>query len=459
MEVRVSYLQARALPSGPGGAPVDLARIGRTLDAMGWSPLDLGWAHDAQVMDAPLATRWRIEGGAVELPAGPDRPVVPLPLGVEVVAWSFGFAALRVEVDIGAGPVLDLDPDGVVARLVEEQYEWADGAASWRVPGLPFPVLVGNARRLLDGVSFAIHEAVVGRRTAAPRYAEWTASKRAAFERSERLQRWGELRFPYPTIGGAHVDVRVEPDEAPGAVATVLAVSAAPFDRMHRVEPTEPPSPDDETGPDLLWLASNYVGVSLAGRLPEPGAPAEADVLLGLLETLTVRRSVRVCLARDMQASLGRRRSIPNATVADWLWLHAAAINDSLFGGPALRHLIALRDQERSVSDLHDSMLAEAQVRATLQLLLDRVDAERDRVGIVSGVLFGIVATTSVASVTRDFTLAGGPDSSLIGALVASAVIAIVAGLMLFRSRRIRPPRFRAAILRLPSLLRRFSRS
>src|SRR6266567_5505579 len=84
------------------------------------------------------------------------------------------------------------------------------------------------------------------------------------------------------------------------------------------------------------------------------------------------------------------------ARVADWMWLISALTNDYVLGGWSATMFERFRRKYREFEGVRNLFGLEAQVYSNIETFQGRLDAERDRIGVISGILFGIVAATAL---------------------------------------------------------------
>jgi hypothetical protein len=173
-----------------------------------------------------------------------------------------------------------------------------------------------------------------------------------------------------------------------------------------------------------------------------------------MIEYIAYRRGALMAIQRETLGITAERRRVARAKVADWMWLASAVTNDYVLGGWSSTLFERIRQRFIAFEGLRDIFTLEAQVSKNIDAFQGRLDAESDRIGIVIGVLFGIVAATALVPlgqlvVQLAFHLRGSyssfPDNHPLAflAIITTmiSIVGIISWLMLRRARSLKPPR------------------
>jgi hypothetical protein len=309
----------------------------------------------------------------------------------------------------------------------------------------------GGSRRFFDLIGIAIHELLRGRRLL-PQHFSWLASSvDRALSHNEKLVRKGELRFPNVCTFGSHSEMlwksaRTVP-RAPARWIPTLMGSGVEGERM---------ATDVDTSIHGKWwylsefqsiFASSDEAPSLHGDVYEPSRAS-------MVEYIAYRRGGLMAIQRETHAITAERRPVEKAKLADWMWLASAVTNDYVLGGWSSTLFERVRQRFLEFEGLRDIFALENQVLKSIDAFQGRLDAESDRMGVVTGVLFGIVAATSLVPVGQlavqfvfhiPGTYSSFPDKHPWPFLEVTMAMIILVGfvswILLRRTHSLRPPK------------------
>jgi hypothetical protein len=204
---------------------------------------------------------------------------------------------------------------------------------------------------------------------------------------------------------------------------------------------------------NVYWFIGNFQSVVVLGADASPSSLEAASDFSSFCEYLAWRRGVLTYIQRGTLRNLVEQRSVSRRQIADWVWQVTAATDTYVIAGWRWslwdRALRASRDSIE-VRDLDD---LDGQVARNLDGFTSRFDAQSTRLSLLLGVVFGIVAATSLLPLI-DFAFAwaiGQPSTQDLGlrqpalySFVLLLVFAVLAGGSIWlvrKTRAIAPPR------------------
>ena len=309
----------------------------------------------------------------------------------------------------------------------------------------------GGVRRFFDLMGYAIHEHLCGRKLVVAQLSSVVHDMELSLHYAENLTAKGELRFPYPCTFGSHSEMIWDSPQAlprnPDSWIPMLIGSGAEGERMA--------TNIDEQIPGKWWYLSEFQSILVKA---EASSPVQADVYditrTSMIEYIAYRRGGLMAIQRETYGITAERRIVRKTQVADWMWLLSAVTNDYVLGGWTATLFERIRQKFLAFDGLRNMFDLEAQVAKNIDAFQGRLDAESDRSGVITGVLFGIVAATALVPVGQlavqyTFHLRGTysnfPDNypmAFLGIIAAMiAIVGLVSWGLLRRTRSLRPPR------------------
>ena len=431
----------------------------RLLQAAGFRECELDYFYDAQVSRRQHAARMALDNVRMSLRNhdDPDSPFTALG-SLNVLLWSVGFMVMRLTFTDGGmkrpsrgfrnwfkvlhGLEHDFPPDPTAPPLSAWTTEIA--GAHIEIPG--------SVRRLFDAVGCAIHETLQGRSVQAEAIAAWSLTGDAATDHAEDLVRQGELRYPLPSTFGSHSELiwndkrtlPLNPDAwipdliGSGSDGEIIATNV------------------DESLSRKWWYISEFqsVLVDVSDKPAQHGQVLDAT-RAEMIEFIAYRRTGLMAIQRETSAITAERGSVAAARVADWMWLLSALTNDYVLAGWSGTMFARIRHRFLNFEGIRNIFELEAQVERNIQTFQGRLDAESDRIGVVTGVLFGIVAATALVPLgellvifvfkLRRAAYANFPGQYPLGfaAIVLGmlGLVGFISWQMLRRANSLRPPR------------------
>jgi hypothetical protein len=391
------------------------------------------WVHgdsgffDVQTLRRHHVACARVEGLKVALDLGPNRPLFGAPVSVHLLLHMTGLIAYRLTIrsDQVAGPhPASLDD---FHRFHESM--WRTREATWTFPSDIGSIrVVCGVRGLMDRLFFTAHERSQGRPYPdASTMDRWTADFQARYERLEELVRIDGLTTAYPVSFGTHYEL-----------AGVDVKSGETLALMGSLAPTAPDVVAEHSPCHWFLTENKSVLVTPSGSRPANGDDAIDPGRTTLLEYLTLRRAALRSVQRATQQAITEGERVSRLQVAAWERLIASLSDEYVLHDDIGAVYEPLKRQLRESDALRDLSALESQVRTNVDSFGSQLDAATDRAGVFLGILFGVVAATSLAPLAQHlasllFGLPETEDSFLQGNLwVASALeIGLVAIVLL----------------------------
>lgn len=377
---------------------------------------------------------------------------------LHLLLWSVGFVVLRLTFNDEGLNRPDRrfrswfkDMHGLEHDLPEGQGLiglWSADLAGMRLE------VNGGVRRFFDLISAGIHEYLQGRPLVPADLSSVAQTADRSIEYAESRVERGELRFAYPSTFGSHSELmwsspRKRPRK-PEAWIPGLMGSGMDGERMA--------CDIDEHAPQRWWYLSDFQSIFVAcAEAPSLEAGVCDVTRASMIEYIAYRRGALLQIRRETHQITAERQRVQKAIVADWMWLASAVTDDYVLGGWSSTLFERVRQRFHSFEGIRNIFDLEAQVSRNIEAFQGRLDAESDRIGVVTGVLFGIVAATALVPVGQlavqlIFHLRGGyadfPDYHplvFLGVIVAMiSVVGVASWLMLRRARSLSPPKMPA---------------
>lgn len=445
----ISYVQSR---------PISLVRdVRQTIGVLcrgGFQSYPLDYFYDVQLDRNSHIGRAKLSDVRLSFRDGEGSPQL-LTGALHLLLWSVGFVVFRLVFnDEGV-----IRPDhafrswfkamhGLEHDLPEGQGFvglWSAEFAGKRLE------VSGGVRRFFDLMGAATHEYLQGRSVAPEELSSIASSAQRSLEYSVSLVRKGELRFPYACTFGSYSELlwassRSRPRK-PDAWIPELMGSGAEGERQA--------CDIDEHASDRWWYLSEFQSIFVTcDQAPKTQAGVYDVMRTSMIEYIAYRRGALMAIQRETHQITAERQKVQKARVADWMWLASAVTDDYVLGGWSSTLFERVRRRFQSFEGLRNIFDLEAQVSRNIDAFQGRLDAESDRIGVVTGVLFGIVAATALVplgqlAVKFIFHLRGSytnfPDNHplvFLGVImVMIGVVGMVSWLMLRRTRSLRPPK------------------
>lgn len=377
---------------------------------------------------------------------------------LHVLLWSVGFMVMRLTFT-----------DAGMRRPAKEfrtwfkqmhglEHELSPGTASYHgstwsaTMGTASIEIAGSVRRFFDGVGAAMHEVLHGRRPETRAVAAWAADSDAAREHAESLVSSGELRYPNPVTFGTHSELIWSSADAlprdPGSWIPQLFGSGAEGPLIA--------TNVDESLPGRWWFLSEFQSIIADVSSSAPQGPEVLDATRAeMVEYLTYRRAGLNAIQLESASLAAERRPVDGTRVADWMWLMSALTNDYVLAGWSGTMFARLRYRLTAFEGVRNLFGLEDQVKSNIAAFQGRLDAESSRIGVITGVLFGIVAATALVPLGELLVIyafglgrnayANFPqDYPAAFVAVVIGMLGLVGGLswlLLRQSRLLRPPR------------------
>ena len=390
----ISYLQGR---------PIRLARnvpeSVQILKQIGFKVSPLDYFFDLQVNRRHHIARVRLDDVKLVVPGKNGDTAFVASGSLHVLLWSVGFMIFRLTfTDSGMHRPNDNFKDWFKGmHALEHDFDidfssksnpiWTATVADAKMHA------VGGARRFFDVVGNAIHESLQGRKPQPELLTRWASSNETALDHAEELVASGELRYPHPVTFGTHSElIWRESHGRPRDLSTWIQgfIGSGMEGQLIAANVDEQISHKD-------WYISEFqsIFIGTSDVLPD-GSDVHDLTRAEMMEYITYRRVGLMAIQRETQQITAERSPIEGARVADWMWLLSAVTNDYVLGGWAATMFERFRQRYLSFEGVRNLFGLEAQVTSNIEAFQGRLDAESDRIGVVTGVLFGIVAATAL---------------------------------------------------------------
>ncbi len=390
----ISYIQGRPVRLRRGTADTV-----ETLKSAGFEECSLDYFFDVQVSRRKHIARLKLPGITLSLRLKSESHAFAAKGTLHVLVWSVGFMIMRLTLTDHGMQRPDHDFHGwfkAMHRLEHDLPAWPDCKEDplWMAQIANTRLYAtGGVRRLFDVVGNAIHEILRGRKIHPDTLAAWAASNETALDHAEELVGRGELRYPHPVTFGSHSELiwrsahalPHNPDEwicnlfGSGTEGELLATNV------------------DEHLSDKWWYISEFQSILVHAADETPADDRVHDATrVQMIEYIAYRRAGLMAIQRETQQITAERLPVAGARVADWMWLISALTNDYVLGGWSATMFERFRRKYREFEGVRNLFGLEAQVYSNIETFQGRLDAERDRIGVISGILFGIVAATAL---------------------------------------------------------------
>jgi hypothetical protein len=428
------------------------------LEAAGFRECPLDYFYDAQVTRRRHAARVALDEVQLSVLRDDEQDRFIAVGSLHVLLWSVGFMVLRLTfTDTGMQRPCDgfrqwfkvmhgLEHDFPVDPMARPCSMWAA-----EVGGVPIAIR-GGVRRFFDAAGGAIHEILHERRVQGAAVTAWAASGDAAMDHAEDLIRRGELRYAQPVTFGSHSELiwrcqRTLPRD-PDAWVPELIGSGAEGELIA--------TNVDEPLKRKWWYISEFQSILVdATEELAPDGEVFDTTRAEMIEYIAYRRVGLMAIQRETSSITAERQSVAGARVADWMWLMSALTNDYVLGGWSGTMFARVRHKFLSFEGVRNLFGLEAQVENNIRAFQGRLDAESDRIGVITGVLFGIVAATALVPLGELFVIfvfglgkkayANFPDQyplAFTGVIVGMlAVVGLISWQMLRHANSLRPPK------------------
>jgi hypothetical protein len=380
------------------------------LAAAGFLECPLDYFYDAQVSRRRHAARVALADVVLSLPAADQGqgPSFAAQGTLHVLLWSVGFMVFRLTfTDSGMRrPSTGFRAWFKLMHGLEHDFPSAsplNPSCTWsaRIDGVPIEAK-GGVRRFFDAAGAAMHEVIQGRKLSATALAAWAMTADTALDHAEDLVARGELRYPHPVTFGTHSElVWRSPRSLPGAPDAWIPELIGSGAEGELIA-TDVDAPLD----GKWWFMSEFQSVVVGASEPAPRGGEVMDAIRAeMIEYIAFRRTGLMAIQRETASVTAERRAVQGARVADWMWLMSALTNDYVLGGWSGTMFARVRSKFVSFDGMRNLFDLEAQVRNTIDTFQGRLDAESERVGVVTGVLFGIVAATALVPLGELFVI------------------------------------------------------
>lgn len=394
----ISYIQGR-----PFQRDLGLVESVRILQRAGFEAVPLDYFFDLQANRRNHVARIKLGNIKLSLPGEDGEDAFTATGSLHVLLWSVGFMIFRLTfTDSGMRRPADdflnwfkgmhgLEHDLVVDFSSTKTPIWTAVIADSEAHAL------GGVRRFFDVVGNAVHECLLGRKPQLELLARWARSNESALDRAEELVARGELRYAHPATFGTHCEMIWRSSHGrprdPGSWIQQMIGSG--------LEGQFIAANVDEQISDKDWYVSEFQSIFL-GTCDEP-LPDGSDVhdltRAEMIEYIAFRRVGLMAIQRETQQITAERSPVESARVADWMWLLSAVTNDYVLGGWSATMFERFRQRYLNFEGVRNLFGLEAQVTSNISAFQGRLDAGSDRIGVVTGVLFGIVAATSLVPI------------------------------------------------------------
>lgn len=445
----ISFVQARPLAL-LGDVPRTVARLQRG----GFVAYPLDYFYDMQLDRRNHLARARLDGIQLSFKDknGADFTATG---SLHVLIWSVGFLVFRLTFnDQGfARPDEKFLSWFRLMHALEHDLASGDGGErTWHAEfgGKPLRSC-GGVRRFFDLMGYAIHEYLCGRSILADDLLFVSESMDRSFYYAEKLAATGELRFPYVSTFGSYSEmIWNSPGTLPRSPGTWV-----PKLMGSGMEGERAATDIDSHIPGRWWYLSEFQSILVTTGATPPLKDGVYDITrASMIEYIAYRRGGLMAIQRETYGVTAERRTVKKTEVADWMWLLSAVTNDYVLGGWSSTLFERVRLKFLEFEGLRNIFDLEAQVSKNIDAFQGRLDAESDRIGVVTGVLFGIVAATALVPIGQlavqytfhmHGTYSSFPDNypmAFLGVIVVMiAIVGIISWGMLRRTRSLRPPR------------------
>lgn len=379
--------------------------LGRTSDSVaaltpfGFEEIPLDWFYDVQVSRRKHVARLKLPKVTLSLELKDEEHAFVAKGTLHILIWSVGFMIMRLTITDHGMQRPDDDFIGwfkAMHRLEHDLDVWpgckADPLWMTRIGNTDL-YATGGVRRFLDVVGNAIHEILRGRTVQPDIFSAWASGPERALDHAEELVRRGELRYPYPVTFGSHSEMiwrsthSLPPDLdkwiskliGSGAEGELLAANV------------------DEHLDHIWWYIAEFQSIFVRTSDEIHSEDQVHDITRAqMVEYITYRRAGLMAVQRETQQITAERLPVEGARVADWMWLMSALTNDYVLGGWSATMFERFRRKYRDFEGVRNLFSLESQVYSNIESFQGRLDAESDRIGVITGVLFGIVAATAL---------------------------------------------------------------
>ena len=385
------------------GRPIHL--LGRTGDTVarlktfGFEEASLDWFYDVQVSRRKHVARLRLPEVTLSLELKNERHPFIAKGTLHILVWSVGFMIMRLTLTDGGMQRPDHDFQSwfkAMHRLEHDLDAWPECKADplWMTQiGKTDLYATGGVRRFLDVVGNAIHEILRGRSIQPDLLNTWAGGPEAALDHAEELVRRSELRYPHPVTFGSHSEMiwrsantlPSDPDRwickliGSGIEGELLAANV------------------DEHLEHIWWYIAEFQSILVRVSDEIHSEDRVHDITRAqMVEYITYRRAGLMAIQRETQQITAERLPVEGARVADWMWLMSALTNDYVLGGWSATMFERFRRKYSDFEGVRNLFGLESQVYSNIEAFQGRLDAESDRIGVITGVLFGIVAATAL---------------------------------------------------------------
>jgi hypothetical protein len=460
------------------GRPVQLLRntteTARVLQTAGFQECPLDYFYDVQVGRRKHVARLKLPDVRLTLPSAGHGKTLIATGTLHVLVWSVGFMVFRLTFTDRGMERPDQGFRAWFKAMHGLEHDWpvdphSKANAQWmtQMAGAQLHA-TGGVRRFFDVAGYAMHEILRGRPLHADTLTAWACSSETALDHAEELVRRGELRYPYPVTFGSHseliwVSSRTLPNDPDEWISDLIGSGAEGELLAANV---------DEHLDRKWWYISEFqsILVNIADSLPASDQVYDVS-RAQMIEYITYRRAGLMAIQRETEQITAERLPVEGARVADWMWLMSALTNDYVLGGWCATMFERFRRRYLNFEGVRNLFSLESQVTSNIEAFQGRLDAGSDRIGVITGVLFGIVAATALVPIGELFvifffhlrknTYANFPDDypvAFIGIVIGMlALIGLICWRMLRHANSLRPPRARRKGFSLRSRRRRLS--
>lgn len=390
----ISYVQGR---------PIHL--VGRTTDTatmltrFGFEEVPLDWFYDVQVSRRKHVARLKLPKVTLSLELKDKQHSFIASGTLHILIWSVGFMIMRLTLTDNGMQRPDDDFEGwfkAMHRLEHDLDIWANCKAAplWMTRiGNTDLCATGGVRRFLDVVGNAIHEILRGRSIQPDIFSAWASAPETALDRAEELVRRGELRYPYPVTFGSHSEM---------IWSSARSLPSNPEKWINKligsgVEGELLAADVDEHLDHIWWYIAEFQSILVRVSAQMNSEDQVHDVTRAqMVEYITYRRAGLMAIQRETQQITAERLPVEGARVADWMWLMSALTNDYVLGGWSATMFERFKRKYRDFEGVRNLFGLESQVSSNIESFQGRLDAESSRMGVITGVLFGIVAATAL---------------------------------------------------------------
>lgn len=445
----ISFVQSR-----PIALLEDVPRTIAVLQRGGFVQYPLDYFYDMQLERNNHIGRAVLSGVRLSLVDSKGKTQV-VTGSLHVLVWSVGFAVFR----------LTFNDDGLTRPSMRFlswfkamhalEHDFAPDGSDKRIWAVQFGDIslraCGGVRRFFDLMGFAIHEYLCGRELLVDSLSSIAHDMELSLHYAENLTAKGELRFPYVCTFGSHSEmIWSRPHSLPRDPAVWIPTLMGSGAEGERTATNV-----DEQFHGKWWYLSEFQSILVKTETsPHVTADVYDTTRTSMIEYIAYRRGGLMAIQRETYGITAERRVVRKTQVADWMWLLSAITNDYVLGGWSSTLFERVRQKFLAFDGLRNIFDLEAQVAKNIDAFQGRLDAESDRTGVITGVLFGIVAATALVPVGQlavqfTFRLRGTysnfPDNyplAFLGIIAAMiAVVGVISWGLLRRTRSLRPPK------------------